>query len=465
MLRSTLESLSFWRLCGRGASRSFGPSCCPLDEGTAFKKVAKIDAEKLKSSDDSVIRLLVATLGGSWGKTALEEKYDCFEKAIYGTLQKSDESNDSYLARHDVHFEELIAQGTSLEEVRAYVLLRQSQLSSEDRKKIVVEMGGTLKYEKVCSAIRLLGSRFFTDLQGQRASRTKVYDANLVEDPANDEVEKAFQASSFGLPEELDQELDQEFLDALIAVDDPDATQIQVFEDELETFFQDVPDLQEALVSYMEARGRLLAKKRSRGFWPIGNVSKGFKGGKSSKGNSKGKGKGSKEQLLARIAKSNCRLCGERGHWKAECPRRTGANPKNEATTTMAEAFEGEPAAETADTPAPEVMTDLPEEALSLEEAHIAESEGRFQIPTVDIRRRLAVIPGNVRKRLGLQMSSLRPPFSGEAALTEPSAVPEPSSLSHHRTAPSRTRLWKIPESFVQVSDMHWSRKPLLKRS
>ena len=91
--------------------------------------------------------------------TALEEKYDCFEKAIYGTLQKSDESNDSYMARHDVHFEELLMQGTTLEEVRAYILLRQSQLSSEDRKKIVVEMGGTLKYDKVCSAIRLLGSR------------------------------------------------------------------------------------------------------------------------------------------------------------------------------------------------------------------------------------------------------------------------------------------------------------------
>ena len=62
------------------------PRAALLTEGTAFKKVAKIDAEKLKSSDDSGVRLLVATLGGSWGKTALEEKYDCFEKAIYGTV-------------------------------------------------------------------------------------------------------------------------------------------------------------------------------------------------------------------------------------------------------------------------------------------------------------------------------------------------------------------------------------------
>ena len=132
------------------------PRAALLCEGTAFKKVSKLSADKLKTADESGIKLLVSTLGGSWGKTALEEKYDTFEKAIYSTAQKADETNDSYLARHDVHFEELLAQGVTMEEVRAYVLLRQSQLSAEDRKKIVVEMGGKLEYSKVVSAIRLL---------------------------------------------------------------------------------------------------------------------------------------------------------------------------------------------------------------------------------------------------------------------------------------------------------------------
>ena len=36
------------------------------------------------------------------------------------------ETNDSYLARHDVHFEELLSQGVTFEQVRAYILLRQS---------------------------------------------------------------------------------------------------------------------------------------------------------------------------------------------------------------------------------------------------------------------------------------------------------------------------------------------------
>ncbi|OLP75684.1 hypothetical protein AK812_SmicGene44480 [Symbiodinium microadriaticum] len=393
------------------------PRAALLTEGTAFKKVAKIDAEKLKSSDDSGVRLLVATLGGSWGKTALEEKYDCFEKAIYGTLQKSDESNDSYLARHDVHFEELLMQGTTLEEVRAYILLRQSQLSSEDRKKIVVEMGGTLKYDKVCSAIRLLGSRFFADLQGQRTARTKVYDANLADDLPVEEFERAYQASTPGQPEEIDGELDQEYLDALVAADDPDATQIQVFEDELETFFQDVPDLQDALVSYLEARNRLQAKKRSRGFWPIGNSQKGFKGSKGSKGGGKGKSKGAKEQLLARIAKSHCRLCGEKGHWKAECPRKSSAGSKTEATTTMAEAYEDASITEAAASPAPEVLTTLPEEALSLEEAIVDTGASRCVMGKQLLSAFLSQLSQPVRSLVRVAKSSVKFRFGNNQTL------------------------------------------------
>ena len=55
-----------------------------------------------------------------------------------------------------------------------------------------------------------------------------------------------------------------------MASEDQDALQVQAFEElrreELENFFQDTPELQEALVSYIEARSRLLAKKKSRGF-------------------------------------------------------------------------------------------------------------------------------------------------------------------------------------------------------
>ena len=127
-------------------------------EGAAFKRIYRLDPNKLKEPGIAGIQLIVATLGGAWGTTALEERFEFFERASYGVQQKPDESSDSYLSRHDICFEELLSQNVSLEEVRAYILVRQSLLQLEDKKRIVVEQGGFLTYEKVRSAMRLLDS-------------------------------------------------------------------------------------------------------------------------------------------------------------------------------------------------------------------------------------------------------------------------------------------------------------------
>ena len=136
-----------------------------LAEGTAFKQLTRIAPSKLQAEDTSGVEAIVAALGGTWGQTKLESKYEYFERSLFGTTQKQDESNDSYMARHDCNWEELLSQNTTLNEVRAYVLLRQSGLSPEDRKKIVVEQGGVLDYDKVRGSLQLLGSRFFNQLQ------------------------------------------------------------------------------------------------------------------------------------------------------------------------------------------------------------------------------------------------------------------------------------------------------------
>ena len=68
------------------------PRAALLCEGTAFKKVTRLDPAKLKSNDESGVKLLVATLGGSWGQTGLERSYDYFERAISSTVQKADET-------------------------------------------------------------------------------------------------------------------------------------------------------------------------------------------------------------------------------------------------------------------------------------------------------------------------------------------------------------------------------------
>jgi hypothetical protein len=422
------------------------PRAALLCEGTAFKKIARLSAEKLKANDMSGIKLLVSTLGGAWGKIEVEEKYDTFEKAIFGTIQKNDETNDSYLARHDVHFEELLSKGTTLDEMRAYILLRQSQLSTEDRKRIVVEHGGKLEYGKVCSSIRLLGSRFFGDLQGQKVSqRSKVYDANLVEEPPADDSEKAFTLSMAAGSEETEPELDGEFLDAMVACEDQDALQVQSFEDELELFFQETPELQEALVSYVEARARLLAKRKSRGFWPVSN----HKGGKASR-SFKGKGKGkqaNRDQLLQRIARSTCRACGERAHWKAECPKygkpgsMSGSSRTTEATTSVAQV---DPAC--ADDFA--ILEKLPEDAV----VHVAEAMMcKTGLPRDRVSDGLSRLVTKVQgvKPQPSKTPTLKPPLSLRTPFRMAKTTPQ---VTESRTPPVCSLL---PQELPEVSANH----------
>ena len=314
------------------------PRAALLVEGAAFHKVMRISPEKLKTNSVDGVITLVETLGGSWGMTMLEEQYETFERALYGTLQKSDESHDSYVARSEVHFEELLARGTTLEEIRAYVLLRQSTLSPDDRKKIVLDQGGKLRYPEVTKASRLLGSPFFQDLQGNKSSKTKVYDVNLTEcdsepafaashDAESGVSHPASSTEALTFLTALDDEVDGDYIEALVAQNDEDACAVQQFEQELEEFLQDTPSMHDALVTYIDARQKLQDKRKTRGFWPVQSssnpYSKGGKKGKAAKGGGKAK---NREQLLARIARSHCRACGERGHWRAECPNRANSS-------------------------------------------------------------------------------------------------------------------------------------------
>ena len=85
-------------------------------------------------------------------------------------------------------------------------------------------------------------------------------------------------------------------------------------------------------VSYQDARRRLLEKSRSRGFWPVKTFKGNGKKGKVGKG-----GQGKSKGLAHRIANSSCRLCGQTGHWKAECPSRkqSSASEANQVPTSF----------------------------------------------------------------------------------------------------------------------------------
>ena len=105
------------------------------------------------------------------------------------------------------------------------------------------------------------------------------------------------------LTEDVEPELDQEYMDIMVAAEDQDALVVHNFELELEDFLQDVPEMHDAMVTYLEARSKLLSA--------VAGKSAGC-------GKGRGKGKKQREQLLARIARSTCRICHQKGHWKAE---------------------------------------------------------------------------------------------------------------------------------------------------
>ena len=294
------------------------PRLALLCRGTAWAQVRAMDASKLADPNTGVKHLLTALAG--WEESAEMKTFDLFERAVYKTTQRSDESTMSYVNRLQVSFAEL--GDVSVKQFQAFLLLRQSALGVEDKKRILTMTQGKMDTGEIEKAMRTLSTMV---LSSSSDPKKKVYPTNYVEPEPGDFGEQDVTPASTYLATYEDEELDTETLETLVSQGDEHALQIQAFEQDLSDMFQEVPDLQQALISYQEARSKLTEKRKFRGFWPSKGKSKSAGKGSASgyrKGSSKGFGKA---DLLAKIARTNCKICGEKGHWKAECPRNNGA--------------------------------------------------------------------------------------------------------------------------------------------
>ena len=159
-------------------------------------------------------------------------------------------------------------------------------------------------------------------LLGPGETKKKVYPINFseVEETAAPSDESRPMQSTYAAIHEDEDVLTTEHLEYLVSQGDEDAHVVQQIERDFEEMMQEIPDLQQALVSYQEARQRITDRRKHRGFWPTGK-GKG-KGGSKDRycPYRKGGGKSGKDELLARIARTHCKLCGALGHWCAECP-------------------------------------------------------------------------------------------------------------------------------------------------
>ena len=304
--------------------------------GSAFQKL-QLKRADLMTGSKAGVQTLVDLLGGQWGKVSLERKYEIVERALFKCTQRQDETNDSYLARSDVVWTELL-KGIDIAEVQAYILLRGSLLSSEDRQRVVLESeaekSGALTVDKVSKAIRKLGATFFQEMIGTKKSKGKVYEPTALAEQVNDEEENAFHAE--------DDLAENEFVSQLLQQNDEDAALVADFEAAAGDVLQSDEDLAAAYNTYADARRRLSDRYKNRGFWPISQKGRGKGHGHAGKG-AKGKsfGRGPRKSLQQRMMETTCRM--KPGHWKAECPERNKGSasstnaPVSAAMTVMTE--------------------------------------------------------------------------------------------------------------------------------
>eukprot|EP00435_Cladocopium_sp_Y103_P030666 s3392_g7.t1 len=290
-------------------------------QGTAFQKL-QIHQSELLQNDEKCVHKIIELLGGQWGRIALERQYEYAETALFQCQQRQDESHDSYLARTDVMWSRFLHQKIKIEDIQPYIVLRGSLLTPEEKKKVILEsdqsLEGKLTIRKVSDSIRVLGATFFNELSGlKKSQRTKVYDqTTLVTQDEDTQPEATLQAEDLS---------EGEFLDVLVGEGDDDATLVADFEQTASELLQEDPELASAYSAYQDARRRLSEKFRNRGFWPTSKSSfkgKGYGGGQKSGGKGR-KGGGfdrPRRSLQERILATNCKACGRRGHWKAECP-------------------------------------------------------------------------------------------------------------------------------------------------
>ena len=315
-------------VCPQSQRGMLAPRLAMLCKGTAWNQVRSIPSAKLTSAETGVQSLLEAL--ASWEESEEMVTFEKFERALYKIVQKPDESTMSYTNRLNVAFDDLGSE-VKVQDVKAFILLRQSCMTSDDKKKVLTMTSGKMDTKLIDQAMRSLATRVLT---GGNDPKKKVYPVNFTEEePAetSDSFEPAWNVTSLGHDEDYE---DAEWIEQLASQGDSDALVIQTFEHDLEDLFQSTPDLQTALISYQEAHLKLSERKKFRGFWPSGSRPPFQKGkGKGKKGFHKGSSKGS---LLERISRTHCKLCGEKGHWRAECPNKANKESANVAFSMSA---------------------------------------------------------------------------------------------------------------------------------
>ena len=159
--------------------------------------------------------------------------------------------NRLQVAFHDMR------EALTVQELKAFVLLRQSSPTAEDKRKVITLSGGTLEAPKIENAMRALSTKILSAGSGE--GKKRVYPANYVEDTSDEACNVA--------EEDLGEDL---FVACCAEQGDEDAMFVSEYEDSVTEWTQDQPELASCFSAYTAARGRLRDKAKSRGFGRAG---------------------------------------------------------------------------------------------------------------------------------------------------------------------------------------------------
>ncbi|CAE7255665.1 unnamed protein product [Symbiodinium sp. CCMP2592] len=235
---------------------------------------------------------------------ALDDKYkeldkDALHKHLteyfYGVSIKGGETYRNLMVRLETSYRRLQEHTVELpEEVRGWFLLRKLGMDATAEAMVLTHTKGSLKYPQVSKAVNDIFPQGVA--KGASSKVKEVFEVENVPensgDTEYDDVDEVYQAVA-----------DQ--VQSNPEYDDEDA--LDVFE------------------TYKEVRKQVQQRKLGRGYKPHGQRPEWTLSGTV---------KGRIEQLKM---KTKCHGCGERGHWKKECPKRKSASSGNAKEAMMAD--------------------------------------------------------------------------------------------------------------------------------
>ena len=218
--REYADKVRFLRtICPAKDRAMLAPRLAMMMKGTAWAQVKTLDGALL-SDPEKGIQVLLSTVA-AWEESAEIQTYEKFEKALYKVTQKQDESVFSYVNRMNVAFAEIAK--VTIHEVKAFIMLRQSFLGAEDKKRILSMTGGELQAKKVEDAMRQLAPKILVGSTGTE-NKKKIYSVNYVEEEEETPVYIA----------DDDYQMDEDAgLQSLLDQGDEDAVLISEFEDQM----------------------------------------------------------------------------------------------------------------------------------------------------------------------------------------------------------------------------------------